>query len=114
MKKLAAVLAAAMAMLFTAGTAMAAAPDKPIVIKVIQKTKPPVTFEHARHKDVKCQKCHHKDAEGKEQKCFAAKCHGAKAEGKMVELKEAFHQLCRECHKKEKKGQVKCEDCHKK
>ena len=43
------------------------------------------------------------DAAGKEQKC--EKCHAkGKGEGKKVELKEAFHKNCKDCHKAGKKG----------
>ncbi len=115
MRKLAILIAVAVAMVFCFGvtTATAAAPDK-IVIKEIQKTKAPVTYTHKAHgaKVKDCKECHHKDVAGKEQKCSAAKCHGPKTVGKTVELKEAFHKQCKDCHKKEKKGPVKCEECH--
>lgn len=101
------------AAVFAAGTAFAAPPDK-IVLKEIQKQKPPVSYTHKAHgeKVKACAECHHKDAAGAEQKC--SKCHGAKAEDKKVDLKEAFHKQCKGCHQKEKKGPTKCDDCHKK
>ncbi|MGE5188844.1 MAG: cytochrome c3 family protein [Gemmatimonadota bacterium] len=115
MKKVATLVAVVIAVVFSFGVALAAPPEK-IVIKEIQKTKPPVAFDHKAHgaKVKECKACHHKDEPGKEQKCSAAKCHGAKAEGKKVDLKEAFHKQCKDCHKKEKKGPVKCDGCHKK
>ncbi len=113
MRKVAALLAVVVAVVFSFGLAVAAAPDK-MVIKEIQKTKGPVAFDHKVHgtKVKECKACHHSDEAGKEQKCSTAKCHGAKADGKKVELKEAFHKQCKDCHKKEKKGPVKCEGCH--
>lgn len=113
MRKLAVLLTAVLAIAFTFGPGLAAPPDK-IVLKELQKTKAPVTFTHKVHaeKVKECKTCHHKDEAGKEQKCSAAKCHGAKAEGKTVDLKEAFHKQCKDCHKQEKKGPVKCDECH--
>ncbi len=115
MKKYAALLAMFVAVLFTAGLAVGAEAPGTVSIKEIQKTKPAVSFDHKAHqakaKD-NCLACHHKDEKGKEQKCAA--CHDkAKADGKKVELKEAFHKQCKDCHKKEK-GPTKCEGCHKK
>ncbi len=113
MRKVAGFTLFAVAVVFAFGAAFAAPPGK-IVIKEIQKTKPPVAFDHKAHggKVKECAACHHKDAAGSEQKC--AKCHGAKTEDKKVDLKEAFHKQCKECHQKGKKGPVKCEGCHKK
>jgi len=113
MRKLFVLLAAVLAVALTFGPGMAAPPDK-VVLKEIQKTRAPVAFDHKAHteKVKECKECHHKDAAGKEQKCSAADCHGAKTDGKKVELKEAFHTQCKECHKKEKKGPVKCDECH--
>ena len=110
MRKVAFWTALVVAMVFASGTAFAAPPDKPIVLKAA-KAKGAVTFDHAKHTKV-CATCHHKDAAGKEQMC--SKCHGAKTEGKKVSLKEAFHTQCKGCHQKEKKGPVKCDGCHKK
>jgi hypothetical protein len=111
MRKLAALIAVAVAGIFFTGAVMAAPPDK-ITIKEIQKTKSPVAYNHKAHAEkVKaCKECHHKDEAGKEQGC--GKCHGAKAEGKKVDLKEAFHTQCKACHKKEGKGPQKCDECH--
>ena len=116
MKKFATLLAVVIAAVFSAGLVFGAqAPDK-VTIKEIQKSKAPVEFNHKAHGErVKgnCQACHHKDEKGKEQKCSA--CHDkAKSEGKKVELKEAFHVTCKDCHKKEGKGPTKCDECHKK
>lgn len=111
MRKFAALIAVTVAVFFCLGVAVAAPPDK-ISIKAIQKTKSPVAYNHKMHSEkVKdCKTCHHADAAGKEQAC--TKCHGAKAEGKKVDAKEAFHQQCKNCHKKEAKGPQKCDECH--
>jgi len=113
MRKVALCTALVVAVVFAFGSAIAAPPEK-IVLKEIKKTKAVVAFGHKTHgeKVTKCAECHHKDAAGKEQKC--SKCHGDKTEGKKVSLKEAFHTQCKGCHQKEKKGPVKCDDCHKK
>jgi hypothetical protein len=113
MKKFAALMAVVVAAVFSAGLVIGADAPKQVVIKEIQKTKAPVAFNHEAHqaKVKECKTCHHKDDAGKEQKCSA--CHKAKAEGKKVELKEAFHTSCKDCHKKQK-GPTKCDDCHKK
>jgi len=115
MKKFAALMAIVVAVTFSASLVIGAqAPAGGVTLKEIQKTKPAVTFDHKAHADrVKgnCKACHHKDEAGKEQKCSA--CHGAKADGKKVELKEAFHKTCKDCHKKEN-APTKCDGCHKK
>jgi uncharacterized paraquat-inducible protein A len=112
MKSFAARMAAMVTVcLFSAGAAFASAPAKAIVIDNIAKTKAPVTFSHKSHEAQKCVACHHKGEAGKEQACTA--CHTAKAEGKRLDLKEAFHKHCRDCHKAEKKGPTACNDCHK-
>ncbi len=111
MRKLAALVAVAVAMVFFTGAVMAAPPDK-TVLKGETKTKGPVAYNHKAHAEkVKdCKTCHHKDAAGKEQGCGT--CHGAKTEGKKLSGKEAFHQQCKDCHKKEGKGPQKCDECH--
>lgn len=113
MKKLVILLTAVLAVVLTFGPGMAASPDK-MILKEIQKIKSPVAFDHKAHGTMvkECKECHHQDPAGKEQKCSAAACHGAKTDGKKVELKEAFHKQCRDCHKKEQKGPVKCDECH--
>lgn len=112
MKSFAAMMAVLLAVLFSAGIAMAAPPDNVLTLTIEKKSKPPVRFDHAKHKDLTCVECHHKDAAGKEQKCSA--CHTAADVGKKLEIKEAFHKNCRECHKTVKKGPTGCADCHKK
>jgi len=113
MRKVAICLSLVVAVVFAFGTAFAAPPEK-ITLKEIRKSKAAVTFNHKGHgeKAKECAACHHKDKAGAERKC--SKCHGDKTEGKKLSLKEAFHTQCKGCHQKEKKGPVKCDDCHKK
>jgi hypothetical protein len=84
-----------------------------VTIKYIQKTKPPVDFNHATHERYtnRCSDCHHK---GNNNKCI--ECHKSKAERGVPEFKEIMHQSCKGCHKKDasKKAPVKCDGCHKK
>ncbi len=56
-----------------------------------------ITFNHAKHKEVKCETCHGK-AEG----------------GKMKLDKDSGHKLCQDCHKanKDKGASVVCKTCH--
>jgi hypothetical protein len=111
MRKLAALFAAAVAVVFFTGAVLAAPPDKTELNKG-GKAKGVVAYNHKAHAEkVKdCKTCHHKDAAGKEQGCGT--CHGAKTEGKKLSGKEAFHQQCKDCHKKEAKGPQKCDECH--
>jgi hypothetical protein len=113
MKKIAVFMTLVVALVFGLGVAVAAPPDK-MIINVIQKTKGPVQFDHKAHTAVAkdCKACHHADAAGKEQQC--SKCHGDKTDGKKLSMKEAFHQTCKECHMKAKKGPSKCDECHQK
>ena len=56
-----------------------------------------ITFNHSKHKDVKCETCHGK-AEG----------------GKITFTKESGHQTCQDCHKanKDKGASIVCKTCH--
>ncbi|HEU5361072.1 MAG TPA: cytochrome c3 family protein [Candidatus Deferrimicrobiaceae bacterium] len=116
MKKFAALMAIIVAVTFSAGIVVGAnAPDK-VTINHIQKTKEPVVFDHKAHttRAENCQVCHHKNKKGEEQACQA--CHKEKAEGKVVGLKDAYHTMCKDCHKKDasKKAPTTCNGCHKK
>lgn len=90
-------------------------------------TKAPVKLSHTKHNaeyKIACDKCHHvkKDKktntwkEGdKVQKC--AECHTSAdkkppVEGESLSLYNAFHKQCRDCHKDQKKGPTKCDECH--
>jgi opacity protein-like surface antigen len=88
-------LSMAVAAMLLVGSAMAAAPAKPVVL---QAKSGAVTYDHGKHKALKCETCH-ADAKG----------------GKIAGLdKDKGHAMCQECHKKEGKGPQKCADCHKK
>ena len=76
-----------------------------------------VTFDHAKHKDNKCDVCHHNAKEGK-YKC--GECHKGEAVGKTPAIKDAMHAKetgkCWNCHNKASanlKKELKCADCHK-
>jgi len=114
MRKLAALMAVAVAVAFSAAAVIGAEAPQKVTIDHVAKEKPPVAFDHKGHGDriKNCQTCHHKDEKGKEQKCF--NCHKAKKEGSAPELKEVFHKKCKGCHQAEKKGPTKCAECHKK
>jgi cytochrome c553 len=66
-----------------------------------------VTFQHAAHQGrvADCATCHHKGLETP--KCTA--CHGVDAAA--PDAKKAFHDSCKECHKK-MSGPTKCKECH--
>lgn len=117
MKKLAlALVAAAVA----CGPAFAAdAPAKPVKIQAEGAKRPPVLFDHAKHKDVKCETCHHKEKNpGGEHQCV--KCHkiADDAATKAPKIETAMHGKdvgkCYGCHRAEDaKHKLKCNDCHK-
>jgi hypothetical protein len=89
-----------------------------------KKEKSAVTFNHEQHsKTIACLECHHKSDEAKLKagekpaKCFGGDCHiGTEkvVDGKkMVDTKKAYHANCLDgCHKKDKKGPTKCDECH--
>ncbi|OIP36111.1 MAG: hypothetical protein AUK27_02660 [Deltaproteobacteria bacterium CG2_30_66_27] len=116
MKKFATLLAVVMVTVFSAGILVAGTAPEKATINEVQKVKSPVVFPHKAHADriKNCQECHHKDAPGKEQKCFA--CHKATKTGDAVAQKDAMHTKCKGCHSKDatKKAPTKCNDCHKK
>ncbi len=101
-------------------------------------TKPSVPFTHEKHVEdyeIECAECHHNYKDGKNvwnksmpvETCDT--CHTNPAtkelsklsdEEKVKNLEMAFHNNCRECHKKRKKESpdseipVKCNQCHQK
>ena len=102
-----AVMAAALFILAQTNSALAQdPPKKAITINHLPK-KGPVTFDHAKHSQISCAKCHHK-VPGTS--CF--QCHKAE-KGDAPKLETAMHKNCKSCHKKEGKGPTKCKDCHK-
>lgn len=92
-----------------------------------------VKFAHKKHAvdyKIECTQCHHAYENGKNvwkqgddvKRC--EECHtnvmtgkelsAATEKEKQLSLFKAFHDNCRGCHVKEKKGPTKCTDCHKK
>ncbi len=67
-----------------------------------------VTFPHETHQGFvsDCTTCHHKGLE-------AGTCKDCHDGTKAPKAKDAFHDLCKGCHK-EKNGPTGCKDCHKK
>ena len=114
MKKFAMLMAVVMVAVFSAGMTVAADAPSKATVKDVQKTKSAVAFPHKAHAErVKnCAECRHKDAAGKEQKCFA--CHKAEKKGATSSLKDAMHTKCKDCHAKDatKKAPTKCDGCH--
>jgi hypothetical protein len=121
------VLGAAFIAAVTLVYAATKAPEQDIVIhsKDVFKEpkKGPVTFSHAKHKELKCTECHHEYKDGKNvwqegqevKKCFV--CHKLEAQDKIVALQKAYHDKCQTCHKKLKKekkktGPTACSKCH--
>ena len=128
MWKKATILAVAIGFMLAGFMAIAAGPQSPESVDLgkYADKRPKVKFDHKEHVDVikvECKTCHHTMKEGDTivQTCNAQECHGPTAEGKKLALtgmKNAFHGLCLECHKKEKaagkKSPTMCNDCHKK
>ncbi len=72
-------------------------------------------FEHKKHVDTQkdCKKCHHNYKEGAK----AQKCIGCHKKDSKITAKKAFHNTCRNCHRKYKKegkptGPTLCTKCH--
>jgi len=73
---------------------------------------------HVAHAQKKCNACHHLDkADGSDaKKC--SQCHKEKESEvngkKVISAKDAFHQNCKDCHKKDaaKKAPTTCKGCH--
>jgi hypothetical protein len=90
---------------FVVGSALAVvAADAPATVKLDAKMGT-VTLDHAKHTGLTdCKTCHHLGVEAG--KCSS--CHDAKPEA--PKSKDAFHKLCKDCHKE--KGPTKCKECH--
>ncbi len=120
------ILGVVLAGLLTATTVFAAVP-KEVKIDAAAKKQPAVTFPHEKHATelVKtCDTCHHTNkgltaANAKDvPKCSSCHLNPAKADtpdmSEMSLKKNPFHMLCMGCHKEQKKGPAKCNECHKK
>lgn len=90
---------------FVASTAFVAVADNgPASIKMDVKMGA-ITLDHAKHQGLtECATCHHT---GDYASCKS--CHDAKPEA--PKSKNAFHKLCKDCHKKQN-GPTKCKGCH--
>jgi len=66
-----------------------------------------VAFPHAAHQTTvpECTTCHHKGVEAG----TCSSCHGVDAAA--PKAKDAFHKLCKDCHKAQG-GPSKCKECH--
>ncbi len=91
-------------------------PPAVFILGAIQKKKPAVRFTHKLHAERvrRCVSCHHKGEENPKLRVACSECHGRRSEGKKVELKEAFHKQCKDCHKREKRGPARRNECHRK
>jgi hypothetical protein len=103
-------------------------PEKIVIDNKVYKKdlKGPVNFNHLKHiKDYKavCTDCHHEYIDGKNiwkggdavKTCVS--CHDPeKTQEKVLKLQLAFHNNCKDCHKKSGKdtAPTKCNDCHSK
>lgn len=110
------------AILFISGAGRAMPPDH-ITIDDCANKKSAVEFPHAAHFDLtECSTCHHtqenltRDSEEKAKPC--RECHiepeeaGTPSCGESSLKKNNFHITCVGCHKEEKAGPSKCNDCH--
>ena len=71
--------------------------------------KPVIHFNHLDHVEknfTECIDCHHKLTN---KKCST--CHTARDQGALVNLKDAYHQQCHNCHR-ETSGPKACSLCH--
>ena len=65
-----------------------------------------VTFPHNAHQQyAECNVCHHT---GDYTSCTS--CHGVNDDA--PKARDAFHQLCKNCHQEQQAGPVKCAECH--
>ena len=113
MKRLLAVLLGALLLIGAVALAASTAPEGKITISTGGAKD--AVFDHTAHvaRADTCQKCHHKDAAGAEQKCTG--CHTEDGKDGAPAAKTAFHKLCGGCHKEMGKGPQYprgCKECH--
>lgn len=107
---------------FMALASVAATPENITIDDCVAK-KSAVEFPHAAHFELaECSSCHHtqkdltKETSDSAQPC--AECHNkpekasTPACGEMSLKKNQFHINCVDCHKEQKAGPTKCNDCH--
>jgi hypothetical protein len=113
---------AGMAILFTSLSGRAAPPEHITIDDCVNK-KSAVEFPHAAHFDkMECSTCHHtqenltKDSTEEVKPC--SECHNEPEKKSTPSCsqtslkKNQFHINCVACHKEEKAGPTKCNDCH--
>ena len=91
-----------------AGAALYSVEDV-IVFPELGHRKPAVIFNHKAHTErygTRCVDCHHS---GKQSKC--SMCHLRRDQGSIINLKDAFHQTCHDCHRKTSGPKI-CTRCH--
>ncbi|MEW6262851.1 MAG: acidic tetraheme cytochrome c3 TmcA [Thermodesulfobacteriota bacterium] len=86
------------------------------------KQRPPSVFGHDEHMELEsgqdCYGCHHQYKDGKlvkEESSDGTKCvecHPVNPGKNQTRLLSAYHNLCKKCHEKEKKGPLACGQCH--
>ena len=104
MKKLVILLSATLCVAIIASTVIATTTG-PSEVKYTPKMGT-VTFNHTAHQgSIDCATCHHT---GDYAQCKS--CHGV--DPIAPKTKNAFHSLCKDCHKESKKGPAKCQECH--
>ena len=98
------------------GTVLAVdAPKGPIKVTNFGGAQGVVTFDHVKHKDMKCADCHHNEKDGK-YKC--GECHKKEKDAatKASMFKDAAHGdkgACYSCHRGEKATKkLSCDKCH--
>lgn len=124
-----------LAFLLTAGLCLGAAgkakPVEPAPLTVIDnqvfqpRRQPPVVFRHDRHAAARiaCTQCHHDYVGGRNrwrqgepvEPCAA--CHPVVAAAGKIDLKNAYHRQCKDCHLRRARegraaGPVQCRGCH--
>jgi len=86
-----------------------------VSLSSLAKTYKPIEFDHSMHADDAvefCTDCHHASKDyDRIVKCET--CHKpGQADGKKVDLLNAYHLQCINCHKKNESGPQECADCH--
>ncbi|MDX2479722.1 MAG: cytochrome c3 family protein [Desulfuromusa sp.] len=104
MKKLLILLTATI-LVSSIATVVVAVSNGPAEIKFTPKMGT-VTFDHTAHQSLTdCSTCHHT---GEYAQCKS--CHDI--DPKAPKAKDAYHKLCKDCHKEMAKGPTKCKECH--
>lgn len=89
----------------TAATLVTAQTNGPETIQFTPKMGT-VTFDHAKHQtSVDCATCHHT-----QDYASCKSCHGV--DPAAPKAKNAFHNLCKDCHKQMNSGPTQCKQCH--